>query len=619
MATSTAANASPGSPVGTPSGPSPGTEGDPWVALGQARTAEQLCSAWLFLLCRRTSHARAALLLLQDVEGAFVPAAMFPAQFDPAYLADVAQQALNSQAGARQPQPDGSLRIAYPLASQGVMHGVVVLDLGACDELTLTRCLRDLHWGAGWLLDLINQRGVGDREQRLAHAGFVLDLQAELTAQPHAERALFTLVNRLAERFGCHQVLLGTPSGPSVDVRAMAHAAWFDERASLLQLAAHAMDEALDQRIRTLVPEPAGGPPHVTAALRRYAQEGRSPAACALPLEHGSRLVGICLLQRDAPFEAAELQLLDAIGLSLGPLVALILEHDESLPAHLRRSTRWLVSRLGDGSRPGWKLAGVLAAVLVATLALVKVDYRVTSRALVEGAVQRAAVAPFDGFVREAPARAGDTVRKGQVLALLDDKDLRLERQRWQAELDIAEKRERESRANGERAELRMASAQAAQARAQLDLANEKLARVQVLAPFDAVVVRGDLSQQLGSPVEIGKVLFELAPLDAWRVILQVDERDIAQIAEQRRGDLVLASLPDKTWPLRVSMITPVSVPEDGRNYFRVEAQLEGAAAEVRPGMEGIAKVDSAPRSVLWVWTHRFTDWARLALWRLAP
>lgn len=615
MPNSTAANA----PIGTPNSITPGSEGDPWAALGQARTAEQLCGAWLFLLCRRTSHARAALLLLQDLAGAYVPAAMFPAQFDPAYLAEVAQQALNSAAGARQPQPDGSLRIAYPLTSMGAMRGVVVLDLAACDELSLTRYLRDLHWGAGWLLDLVNQRGLGDRERRLADAGFLLDLQAALTAQPHAERALFTLVNRLAERFGCHQVLLGTPRGHSVEVRAMSHAAWFDERASLLQLAAQAMNEAHDQRIRTLVPELPGSAPQVTAALRRYAADGRSPAACALPLEHGHRLAGMLLLQRDTPFDAAELQLLDAIGLSLGPVIGLILEHDESLPAHAARSTRWLVSRLGDSSRPGWKLAGVLAALAVVALALVKVDYRVASKALVEGSVQRAAVAPFDGFVREAPARAGDTVRKGQVLALLEDKDLRLERQRWQADLDIAEKRERESRANGERAELRMASAQAAQARAQLDLANEKLARVQVLAPFDAVVVRGDLSQQLGSPVEIGKVLFELAPLDSWRVILQVDERDIAQIAEQRRGELVLASLPDKTWPLRVSMITPVSVPEDGRNYFRVEAQLEGAAGEVRPGMEGIAKVDSAPRSLLWVWTHRFTDWARLALWRLAP
>jgi hypothetical protein len=41
------------------------------------------------------------------------------------------------------------------------------------------------------------------------------------------------------------------------------------------------------------------------------------------------------------------------------------------------------------------------------------------------------------------------------------------------------------------------------------------------------VVVKGDLSQSLGAAVERGNVLFELAPLDSYRVIMKVDERDI--------------------------------------------------------------------------------------------
>jgi hypothetical protein len=136
------------------------------------------------------------------------------------------------------------------------------------------------------------------------------------------------------------------------------------------------------------------------------------------------------------------------------------------------------------------------------------------------------------------------------------------------------------------------------------------------LAPFDGVIVRGDLSQQLGSPVEVGKLLFELAPLATWRVIVQVDERDIADLADGRRGELVLTSLPRQGWPLQVRRITPVSVAEQGRNHFRVEAALDRAGTEMRPGMEGVAKVDAGRRSLLWIGTHRFTDWLRLTWWR---
>lgn len=50
----------------------------------------------------------------------------------------------------------------------------------------------------------------------------------------------------------------------------------------------------------------------------------------------------------------------------------------------------------GSSSRcPGLKLGGALLALLLIGAALLPVDHRVAAQAVVEGAVQRAAVAPF--------------------------------------------------------------------------------------------------------------------------------------------------------------------------------------------------------------------------------
>jgi multidrug resistance efflux pump len=228
-------------------------------------------------------------------------------------------------------------------------------------------------------------------------------------------------------------------------------------------------------------------------------------------------------------------------------------------------------------------------------------------------------VAPFEGYLREAPARAGDLVKSGQVLAVLDDKDLKLERVRWESELEVALRKEREAMAKANPVDQRLAAAQANQARTQLDLVLSKLARVQVSAPFDGVVVKGDLSQLLGSPLEQGKVLFELAPLDSWRVVLKVDERDIGYVAQGAKGELVLSSLPGSSWPFTVKKLTPISVAEDGRNYFRVEAELGQQAPKLSPNMEGVAKVAAGERSLLWIWTHPLVYWARLNWWKLMP
>src|SRR5262249_28063155 len=128
------------------------------------------------------------------------------------------------------------------------------------------------------------------------------------------------------------------------------------------------------------------------------------------------------------------------------------------------------------------------------------------------------------------------------------------------------------------------------QIESQLALAEEKLARASIAAPFDGIIVSGDLSQLIGSPVEKGKTLFEIAPLDAYRLIIQVGERDVRYISPEQRGLVTFAGMPGDPLSLILSKITPVTVAEDGRNAFRVEARLTELGPSLRPGMEGVAK-----------------------------
>ena len=114
--------------------------------------------------------------------------------------------------------------------------------------------------------------------------------------------------------------------------------------------------------------------------------------------------------------------------------------------------------------------------------------------------------------------------------------------------------------------------------------------------------------------------MFEVAPLQGYRVMLEVDDRDIARLATGQGGELVLSGMPDRRLGITVQRITPVATQRDGQNLFAVEAAIQGAAPPgLRPGMEGIGKVVVGERSLLWIWTHGFFDWLRLALWDWMP
>jgi multidrug resistance efflux pump len=204
-------------------------------------------------------------------------------------------------------------------------------------------------------------------------------------------------------------------------------------------------------------------------------------------------------------------------------------------------------------------------------------------------------------------------------LAELDDKDLKLEVQRWKAEYAQLLQEKRKALASFDRAEIALIDAKLEQARAQVDLTTTKLGRTRIEAPIDGVVISGDLSQKLGTPVQQGVVLFEIAPLSSYRVILKLDERDIRHVEIGQSGHLLLSGRVEEALPFKVSKITSVSSIEDGRNLFKAEGLLDEAIVGIRPGMEGVGKVDVDDRPLISIWTRRLNDWARLFFWRWMP
>lgn len=596
-----------------------------WASLAEASSAEALCRAWLAVLCSLVPDVQVGLLLLQDAGGSYVPAAAWPEGTELQRLADIARECLGTRQGVRRQHAGHPVQLAYPLAAGNALHGAVVIELLDASPEAARLAARLTHWGAGWMADLFAQRELGQARQRLDESAFLFEVSLAALAEPDFHQAGLTLVNKLAARFGCHQVQLALAEGAALETAAVSHSAWFDERANLTALARAAMTEAFDQRGAVVWPEDEASDTRVLRmAHGRYAADSGSLALVSQPLAIGAAPpFAVLLFERNTAFQPAELKGMELLAGVLAP----VLEHkharDEGLAQHARRSLRHAVARLTDTSHPGLKLGAGVLTLLLLIAAIVPVEHRVSAPAIVEGAVQRSAVVPFDGFLRDAPARAGDTVKAGQLLARMDDRDLQLEKVRWETELEMAQRKEREAMAQADRVNQRLSAAQANQARAQLDLTLSKLSRVELVAPFDAVVVKGDLSQQLGAPLEMGKTLFELAPLASWRVMLKIDERDVARVQPGQGGDLVLTGAPGQRWHFKLKSVTPVSVVEEGRNYFRAEAQiaeLEGQPGlRLKPNMEGVAKVVVGERSLLWVWTHRFTDWLSLALWQWTP
>ncbi|MGP0174505.1 efflux RND transporter periplasmic adaptor subunit [Pseudomonas sp. NCHU5208] len=593
-----------------------------WEAFAASRTAEARCRAWLALLCGRLPAIRAGAILFENpLDQSYAPVAVWPkAGPELGRLGAVVESTLQMRQGVVKAGAEGTIHLGYPLRVDDRVVGVVALE-SSLPESEAPALLREVHWGAAWLVDMLASRERIEATQGRERLGSVLEaVAAALRHGQKLQQAMFELSNALRLHLGCARVAIGLAEQARVRLVALSDAASFDKHASLVKSYQKAMDEAYDVHRVVQVsapPEVGEGNAPLHEALR--AMSGAN-AVLSYPLLIGAQCMGVITLEREnTPFTEQDRVWLDAFAALAAPIVE-----------HKRSAERGVLRRLGDDLRSvfeklfgprhlTWKVATAAALFTVALLVLVPVDYRVSAKTVVEGEVQRVVAAPFDGFIGAAYVRAGDTVKRDQLLAQLDDRDLRIEEARWSSERDQYENRLREATANHDLTAMEVVGAQLRQASAQLKLVTEKLSRAQLIAAFDGVVVSGDLNQQIGAPVEVGKTLFEIAPLHSYRVILQVDEREIRHVQVGQSGRLVMTGIAGEPMPFQVAKVTPVATAQDGQNFFRVEADLADASPRLRPGMQGVGKIEVGSRSLWWSMTHGFSDWLTLWLWTWMP
>lgn len=605
-------------------------DGSAWGRLAKASAPGEYFSAWLALQCEAIPDALSGVAVLGPPDtGPFAPVAFWPGDRTGApRLTEVAEQALAERrpvAATLAADPHNTARpsqgLAFPIEMEGRLHGVVAVEITHRTEGELQPALRRLQWGAAWVEAYLRRQQQEEGQAVQERLMSVLDLIASVLEEERFHAACRSLVTELAIRLQCDRVSFGVMKQGHAEVVALSHSAQFGKRMNLMHAIGAAMDEALDQRAVIRYPACAEDDIVVTRDHEELSVHHGSGSILTVPLVGAHTLTGALTFERPAslPFGAAEVELCQSVSAVAGRILEIRKQNERPLLARLGDVAAEQAAQLIGPRYMKRKLALVLLALAAVFFTFATAQYRVTAPATIEGSVLRSLAAPFDGYISSAHARAGDVTRANAILATLDDRDLRLERLKWASQYGQYVKQHQEAVANHDRARAQIAQALYEQAYAQANLLDEQLARAAIRAPFPGVIVKGDLSQSLGGAVKRGDVLFEIAPLESYRVIVEVDEEEIADVSVGQHGTLVLAAITDQAFPFTVKNVTPVTTAREGRNYFRVEAAIEQAGERLRPGMEGVGKIEVEERRLIWIWTHRLVNWWRLFVWTYLP
>lgn len=260
----------------------------------------------------------------------------------------------------------------------------------------------------------------------------------------------------------------------------------------------------------------------------------------------------------------------------------------EKTKSLVRRNRRWVAA----------------ASVGLALISLFPMPYRMNCECELSATEKRYVVAPYAGSLERVAIDPGQTVRADQVLAKMDDRDLKTELRGRQSEFDRELQKSHAARAAGKLADARISELESQRISQEIKLIRHRLENQELRSPIDGTVIQGDLRKLEGAPVEQGQELFEVAPLSQLIVEIAIPEYQYRYAKIGQTVTIRLEAYPFDSWSGTIKRLKPAAETRNGRNVFVAEVEIANRNELLRPGMKGNVIVQGDRYPLAWNWLH---------------
>lgn len=596
---------------------------------------EQFLHTLLSVQCR-LSAAMAGAILRVDQEGKVnVLAANPPMQKDaptPVWLSKAAELSGNVVDNGRTiviplprsdemyGQPVNQHMVVVPLRGGSGVRGVAAFLIEATDPQHVLNTRERLELSVG-LLSLYEMRLTLQRRQSdMGRMRDAMETLAAVNSHNKFQAAAMAAVNEIASRWNCDRVSLGVLKGRYVHLKALSHTEKFSRRMELVQSVESVMEECLDQDLEVFYPSP----PTATFVSRAAAKHGKkhgSEAILSVPLRSEGEVLAVITLERSdaVPFTQEQVESLRLTAEMITPRLLKLHDTDRWFGARAAATARKGLGVL-VGPRHTWaKIAAVAVLGAIIFLAFARGTHYAEAPFVLQAQQRRAVHALVRGELESLKVQPGQTVQKGQLLALLDHAELEDELEGLGFKRRTYLNQADTSLSQGKTAEWKSALDEAAKVAAEIELIKKKITDSQIRSPIDGTVIRAVEEDQLTKTFKPGEVLFEVAPLENLRAELSLPEDLRHELRVGQKGEIQFTGRPDEQVPVTVERISPMAQGDEKENVYKVRVSLPDDFREghrwVDPGMEGLGRIELGERRYVYIWTRPVVNWVRMKLW----
>jgi len=192
-----------------------------------------------------------------------------------------------------------------------------------------------------------------------------------------------------------------------------------------------------------------------------------------------------------------------------------------------------------------------------------------------------------NGIIDKVYVEVGDAVKKGQILATVDNSDMLNIYNTMQAKYNQAKDAYDRLKAvydQGSLTEIKWAEMKSnyEQAKSSLDLAKNNLEKCKLYAPVDGYVGRRNIEPGQSS-ISISIAPIELVKIEIVYVKISVPENEISKINKGMKASLIVSALNEKQFEGTITNISPIA--DAISRTYNVKITVNNPDIELKPGM----------------------------------
>lgn len=212
------------------------------------------------------------------------------------------------------------------------------------------------------------------------------------------------------------------------------------------------------------------------------------------------------------------------------------------------------------------------------------------------------------GVIARLAAREGDAIRKGDVLAVLDDREAAIRLKKYQASLKTSEQNqavyksdlahlkavfavggESQKSVDNARLRLQISQAEAEQLRDDDRLAQIQLDKFTIKSPIEGFVTVS--SARVGAAVNTGEVLFRLAPSGSREIEVKMDVVDSDVAIVGKPVVVTRDAYPGREWHEKIGWVAPAAIKDGTHSNLIVRIAMSSNSPALILGQQVDVKI----------------------------